>query len=135
MDDISDFTDMSKYGLEARIYSADGKYKKIITDKDFLEKINQCHHPTALFHETKDIITEVERILLPLKSQSASLFIETKGGAVVSRMTLEDFFNLLDIGKRIEIKDRFQISNPEIQEDSPSIDKEILEFLDRLSGK
>jgi hypothetical protein len=73
--------------------------------------------------------------LLPLKPQAAKLFIETKGGSVLSRMTLEDFFSLLEIGKRIEIKDRFQIDNPQTQEGPPSVEKEILEFLDRLSGK
>jgi hypothetical protein len=74
--------------------------------------------------------------LLPLKPQAGSLLIETKSGRVLSRMTLEDFFILLDIGKRVEIRDRFKIANPESQEVLPSIiDQEIREFLDRLSGK
>src|SRR3990170_5747686 len=112
MDDLSELLDREKYKLEARIYSADGKYEKIFTDAEFLIKINQCHHLTALVHETKDIILEVEKILSPLKSHAASLLIETKGGSVISKMSLEDFFSWLDLGKRIEVYDRFKKANP-----------------------
>ena len=135
MEDISeDFTDMSKYGYETRIYSADGKYEQIFTDKYFLENIHHCTHPTFLDNEKKDSIREAERILLPLKDHAASLFIETKGGSVVATMTLEDFFNLIDIGKRIEIHDRFREPGQPGNEVSKSVDEQISEFRNRLSG-
>ncbi len=132
MENLSEFTDMSKYEYEARIFSPDGKYEKRFMDKVFLEKVNQCEHLMALSNITKDTILEVERILLPFKSRAASLFIETKGGSVVAKMTLEDFFNLLDIGKRIEINDRFQKSSPLVKEKTITIEEEIKEFLKEL---
>ena len=134
MEDLSDYLDTEKYKAEARIYSADGKYEKIFTDKAFLTKINQCHHLTALDHETKDIILEVEKILLPLKPHAASLLIETKGGGVVATMSLEDFFSWLELGKRIEVHDRFKKANPLTKEAAGSLDKEISELLDKLDN-
>ena len=134
MDDLTELFDTEKYRLEAKIYSADRKYEKIITDTEFLKKINQCEHLTALDHTTKEIILEVEKILLPLKPHAASLFLETKGGSVVSRMSLEDFFGLLDIGKRIEIYDRFEKTDPLTKEAASSIEKEISELLDKLDA-
>jgi hypothetical protein len=135
MEDLSQFTDLSKYGYEARIFSADGKYVKIFTDKIFLEKVNQCEHLMALSNTTKDTILEVEKILSPLKPRAASLFIETKGGSVVAKMTLEDFFNLLDIGKRIVINDRFQKGSPLVKEKSNTIENEVKEFLNELGDE
>jgi hypothetical protein len=135
MEDISEDLDRSKYGYEARIYSADGKYEQIFTDKYFLENIHQCTLPIQLDNEKKDSIREAERMLLPLKDHAVSLFIETKGGSVVAKMTLEDFFNLIDIGKRIEIHDRFREPGQPGNEVSKSVDEQISEFLNRLSGE
>jgi len=100
-----------------------------------LEKINQCEHLIALSNNTKDTILEIEKLLLPLKPRAASLLIETKGGDVIATMTLEDFFDLLDIGKRIEINDRFQKTSPLTKDISSSIDKEIQEFLNDLGDE
>jgi len=36
MENFSEYANMSKYGYEARIYSKDGKYEKIFTDKKLL---------------------------------------------------------------------------------------------------
>jgi hypothetical protein len=43
MDATPENTDMSKYGYEARIYSADGKYEKIITEKSFEKKLTNVN--------------------------------------------------------------------------------------------
>jgi hypothetical protein len=134
MEDVTDNPDMSKYGCEARIYSADGKYEQIFIDESFLEKINQCEHLTALHHKTKDIILQVEKTLSPLKPHAASLFIETKGGSVVAKMSLEDFFNMLDLGKRIEIKDRFRKESPSSKDGDCSVNQAIFELLNRLDS-
>jgi len=135
MEEIVEDLDMSKYKYEARIYSKDGKYEKIFTDKEFVDKINQCEHITALYHEKKDIILEVEKILLPLKPRSTSLILETKGGSVVARMSLEDFFILLDLGKRIEVGDRFQKTSPLTKEGITSLDEEIQDLLKKLGDE
>ncbi len=133
--ETDDNTDMSKYGSETRIFSADGKYQIVFTDKELLEKINKCNLPFSLYNLTKDYIFEVENILLPLKSRAESLFIESKGGSVVSKMTLEDYFTLLDLEKRIEISDRFLKANPLGKEIIKSIDQEIQDFLHDLDNK
>ena len=135
MEDILENLDVSKYKWEARIYSTDRKYEKIFTDEAFVEKINQCKHFTALYHETKDIILEVEKILLPLKPRAASLILETKGGSVVAKMTLEDFFDLLEIAKRTEVGDRFHKAGSPTEQVSKSIDEEIQEFLGQLGDE
>ena len=132
MDDIYEDFDMTKYQYEARIYSIDGKHEKIFTNKEFLNKINECEHLTALCHEKKDTILEVEKILLPLKPKATSLILETKGGSVIAKMTLEDFFNLLDIAKRIDISDRFIKANPLAMEIAYSVDDEIQDLLNKL---
>lgn len=135
MKDLSQFTDMSKYEYEARIFSADRKYEKIFTDEVFLEKVNQCVHLTALSNKTKDTILEVEKILLPLKPHAGSLFVEIMGGSVVVKMTLEDFFNLLDVGKRIVIDGRSQKDVPLAKEKFNTIENEVKEFLNELGVK
>ena len=84
-DDFDDFIkslDLPKYKYEARIYSADGKHEKVFTDQAFVDKLNLCNHFTALIHETKATILEVEEVLSPLKPRAKSLILETKGGGV-----------------------------------------------------
>lgn len=135
MEDITKDLDIKKYEYEARIYSTDGKYEKVFTDKDFVDKINKCEHLTALYHKEKDIILEVEKILLPLKPRATYLMLETKGGSVVALMILEDFFNLLDIAKRIEIDDRFQKVSPQTKEVTSNINKDIQDFVKEIGDK
>ena len=125
--------DMANYGYETRIYSADGEFEHIITDEDFLKQINQCEHPFALFHQSKDTIIAVEEILSPLKPKAELLIIESKGGSVVSKMTLTDFFCLLDLGKRIEIFDRDAQGSSLKKGEVDSFKNKILEFADKVS--
>ncbi len=101
-------------GYETTIYSIDGKHKKVITDKWLLEKINQCHHITALYHLNKDILFEVENAFLPLKDYADSIMIDSRGGSVISVMSLLDFFTLIDIGKRIKIAKRHSEDGKEV---------------------
>jgi hypothetical protein len=50
----------------------------------------------------------VEATLMPLKSHASSLLLEARGGGVVSAMTLEDFFLLIELGKRITVTNRLR---------------------------
>jgi len=99
--------DLSKITYEARIISKDGKLLKEFKDDEFLEKINQCLHITALYHKTKETLVEIEKAFLPLKPYVNSLIIETRGGNVVCTMSLKDFLTIIKIGKRIKITERF----------------------------
>jgi len=116
---------------EARIYSMDGKYEKVFTNEAVVRKICECEHVTAFVHKTKDMIDEVENLLTPLKPKAASLILETKGGRVVSRMKLEDYFLLLELAKRVEISDRNE-HTPETTVNQSTAD-EIQEFLSQLN--
>lgn len=135
MENVTEKDDPTKYGYEARIYSIDGKYERKFTDKDFVEDLNACKHPTQLKHAKKDVILKVEGLLLPLKSRAARLILETKGGSVIARMTLEDFFNLLELAKRIEIVDRYHESGSIIEEPVTSPAEEIQDFLQELDNE
>ena len=117
--------------LEARIYSVDGKYEKVFTNEAVIRKICECHHFTAFVHKTKSMINEVENLLTPLKPKAAYLILETKGGRVVSKMTLEDYFLLLELAKRTEISDRDE-HIPETNDPQSAAD-EIQEFLNELN--
>lgn len=93
-------------GYEAKIYTKDGRHEKVFTDDIFLEKVNQCHHITAIYHTDKRIFSDVEETLRPLLDNADSIFIETRGGAVIATMTLADFFALIELGKRITVMNR-----------------------------
>jgi len=122
--------DDSKYGYGMKIYSEDRKFEKVFTDKEFLEKINQCHHITSLDHETKDTIRIIEKTLSPLKPKASSLLIETRGGIVISTMSLEDFFLLLDLGKRVKITNRYPEEYSQGEDTIESVDEEIRDLLE-----
>ena len=49
-------------------------------------------------------------------------------------MSLEDFFNLIDIGKRIEIAERYPEGQSKEVPSNPT-DKEISDFLKEISGE
>ena len=127
--------DYSKYGYEARIFSKGGKLLKTITDKENIEKINQCKHISALDHISKDILQEVERSFLPLKPYASSLLIETRGGDVISTMSLEDFLAIIEIAKRIEIQERYPEAKQKEDDQFSSLDEDVSELVKRLQGK
>lgn len=127
------FTDMSKYSYEAKIYSVDRKYEKVFIDENFLKAINECEHICSMTHMTKEVILDTENKFLPLKPFAKSLMLETKGGSVVSTMTVEDFFLLLDLGKRIDISDRFLGKKKQIELTYATVEDEIQDIITNIA--
>lgn len=126
--------DNPKYRYETKIYSIDKKFEKVFTGKRFLEKINQCIHITSLAHIKKDTILDVEKSLLPLKPQASTLLIEIKGEYAIATMSLEDFFILLILGKRIKITKRPERKSLR-EEVLDFTDEDIQDFLREISGE
>ena len=124
--------DYSRYGYKARIFSKGGKLLKTITDNENIEKINQCKRISALDHISKDILQDVERLFLPLKPYASSLHIETRGGNVISTMSLEDFLAIIEIAKRIEIQERYPETKQKEDEQFRSLEEDVNELLKRL---
>jgi len=84
-----------------------------------------------LSHKTKEILIEVKNAFLPLVPHSDNLLIETMGGNVISTMNLRDFLCLIDVGKRIDITERY--SNEEKKEYRKlTVDDEINDILTSL---
>ena len=124
-----------KYDYETKIYSKDKKIEKVFSDKEFLEKINQCEHITALYNKSKETIREIEKTLSPLRPQASSLLIETRGGNVIATMSLADFFSLLNLGKRITVTERYPDGNLQEEGIFVSTDEEIDDLLRQLDSE
>jgi hypothetical protein len=109
--------------------------KKIIEDEATNEKINQCEHLFTLDHISKDIFIEVEKSLLPLNPDTKKLMIETKGGIVVATYSLEDFFLLLEIGKRAVVSDRRQENQSKNQKSVTGLSRVAQDILGSIKKK